>query len=48
MNRRMTKLAAGCLLLASLAGCSPSPAAITVDGRQVDAAELAFTWNTTG
>lgn len=31
-----------CLLLLALAGCSPSPTAITVDGRQVDAAELAF------
>lgn len=31
-----------CLLLLASAGCSPSPAAVTVDGRQVDAAELAF------
>lgn len=45
MNRRLKYLlvlGACCLLLAGLAGCSPSPTALTVDGRQVDAAELAF------
>ena len=40
--KRIGALGACCLLLAGLAGCSPSPAAVTVDGSQADAAELAF------
>ena len=45
MKRRIKRIGARgacCLLLAGLAGCSPSPAAVTVDGSQADAAELAF------
>ena len=40
--KRMGALGVCCLLLAGLAACSPSPAAVTVNGRQADAAELAF------
>lgn len=41
MKKRFALPACACLL-ALLSGCSPSPEAITVDGRDVDAAELAF------